>query len=360
MGTVKVAGSMVILVILFGLVSCNSGVTPTLTTPTSSPVTKTPEDSNVTCCDTILLSSTDDYIYHAGIWSLYTSNPTFNGRKVYKMKNSCSGDYCLYWSSNVWRVSQCQYITYDYPNGIMYESANSKKCPHDSDLVWPRLKRNHTMKFSCMTGCNSPPPTSPSYRNSDWDGSTLTAGPGTVVTYTCSFPSACNHVTSQCDPQSLQWTSLSSVPDCFYCNSPSFGLNYSPYSPYTAGVYSPFVHSIDKREAEPKADAALYHSVYSPTTYTFPGYTGYTGYSGLTYPTYSPYTAGVYSPFVHSIGKREAEPAADADAALYHSVYSPTIYTFPRYTGYTGYSGLTGYTAPRVYSNLFNNFYHHY
>merc|ERR1711962_386498 len=221
--TVKVAGSMGILVILFGLVSCDAGVTPTLTTPTSSPVTKTPEDSNVTCCDTILLSSTDDYIYHAGIWSLYTSNPTFNRRKVYKMKNSCSGDYCLYWSSNVWRVSQCQYITYDYPNGIMYESANSKKCPHDSDLVWPRLKRNHTMKFSCMTGCNSPPPTSPSYRNSDWDGSTLTAGPGTVVTYTCSFPSACNHVTSQCDPQSLQWTSLSSVPDCFYCNTNTSG-----------------------------------------------------------------------------------------------------------------------------------------
>merc|ERR1712033_161323 len=65
---------------------------------------------------------------------------------------------------------------------------------------------------------------------------------------------------------------------------PSFGLNYSPYSPYTAGVYSPFVHSIGKREAEPAADAdadaAFYHSVYSPTTYTFPGYTGYTGYTG--------------------------------------------------------------------------------
>merc|ERR1719474_2408175 len=91
------------------------------------------------------------------------------------------------------------------------------------------------------------------------------------------------------------------------------------------------VHYIGKREAEPAADAdaALYHSVYQPTTYGFPGYTGYTGYSGLTYPTSSPYTAGVYSPFVHSIGKREAEPAADADAALYHSVYSPTTYTFP-------------------------------
>merc|ERR1711921_43798 len=136
------------------------------------------------------------------------------------------------------------------------------------------------------------------------------------------------------------------------------GLTCPTYSPYAAGVYSPFVHSIGKREAEPAADAdadaALYRSVYSPTTYTFPGYTGYTaytGYSGLTYPTYSPYTPGVYRPFVHSIGKREAEPAADADAALYHSVYSPTTYTFP---------GYTGYTAPRVYSNLFNNFYHHY
>merc|ERR1712243_236523 len=44
--TVKVVGSMVILVILFGLVSSDSGVTPTLTTPTPSSVTTTPEDSN--------------------------------------------------------------------------------------------------------------------------------------------------------------------------------------------------------------------------------------------------------------------------------------------------------------------------
>merc|ERR1712002_261524 len=129
---------------------------------------------------------------------------------------------------------------------------------------------------------------------------------------------------------------------------PSFGLTYPTFNTYTSGVYNPFVHSIGKREAEPAADAdadaALYRSVYSPTTYTFPGYTGYTaytGYSGLNYPTYSPYTPGVYRPFVHSIGKREAEPAADADAALYHSVYSPTTYTFPGYTGYNGYTGYT-------------------
>merc|ERR1712228_166484 len=119
-------------------------------------------------------------------------------------------------------------------------------------------------------------------------------------------------------------------------------------------------HSIGKREAEPKADAdaALYHSVYSPTTCTFPGYTGYTGYSGLTYPTYSPYTAGVYSPFVHSIGKREAEPKADADAALYHSVYSPTTYTFPGYTGYTGYSGLTYPTYSPYPAGVYSPFVH--
>merc|ERR1711872_667853 len=139
---------------------------------------------------------------------------------------------------------------------------------------------------------------------------------------------------------------------------PSFGLTWATFNTYTSGVYNPFVHSIGKREAEPAADAdaAFYRSVYHPTTY------GFTGYTGLTYPTYSPYTAGVYSPFVHSIGKREAEPAADADAdaALYRSVYSPTTYTFPGYTGYTAYTGYSGYTAPRVYSNLFNNFYHHY
>merc|ERR1711872_406650 len=124
---------------------------------------------------------------------------------------------------------------------------------------------------------------------------------------------------------------------------PSLGLTYPTFNTYTSGVYNPISHIIGKREAEPAADAdaALYHSVYQPTTYGFPGYTGYTGYSGLTYPTYSPYTAGGYSPFVHSIGKREAEPAADTDAAIYRSVYQPTTYGFPGYTGYTGYSGLT-------------------
>merc|ERR1711931_403264 len=137
---------------------------------------------------------------------------------------------------------------------------------------------------------------------------------------------------------------------------PSFGLTYPTFNTYTSGVYNPFVHSIGKRDAEPKADAdaAFYRSVYHPTTYGFPGYTGY---SGLTYPTYSPYTAGVYSPFVHSIGKREAEPAADADAdaAFYHSVYSPTTYGFP---GYTGYSGLTYPTYSPYTAGVYRPFVH--
>merc|ERR1711962_1112301 len=44
--TVKVAGSMVILVLIFGLVYCESGVTTADTTPTPASVTTTPEDSN--------------------------------------------------------------------------------------------------------------------------------------------------------------------------------------------------------------------------------------------------------------------------------------------------------------------------
>merc|ERR1712180_155940 len=44
--TVKVAASMVILVLIVGLVHCESGVTSADTTPTPASVTTTPEDSN--------------------------------------------------------------------------------------------------------------------------------------------------------------------------------------------------------------------------------------------------------------------------------------------------------------------------
>jgi len=233
--TVKVVGSMVILVILFGLVSCDSGVTPTLTTPTPSSVITTPEDSNVTCCDTILLSTTDDHYFFTGTWSLYTSNPSLNGRKVYKMRNSCVrhdnpvDNYCLYWSSNAWRVSDCFDMITSDPISRFYSSATSKKCPHGGDLVWQwSSTSNFTMKFSCMTGCSSPP-TTPSDRFSNWDGSTMTAGPGTVVTYTCSMLPYISQATI-CDPQSLQWSFLSSFPAC---ESYIYGLGNNTSAPVT-------------------------------------------------------------------------------------------------------------------------------
>merc|ERR1712126_69325 len=44
--TVKVAGNMALLVLIFGLVHCESGVTTADTSPTPTSVTTTPEDSN--------------------------------------------------------------------------------------------------------------------------------------------------------------------------------------------------------------------------------------------------------------------------------------------------------------------------
>ena len=89
-----------------------------------------------TCCDTVLLSNTDSYyFYYEGTWSLYTSKPSINGRKVYKMRNSCNGDYCLYWSNNAWRVDSCWVIPSKWP-GRFHSSATSKKCPHGDDLTW--------------------------------------------------------------------------------------------------------------------------------------------------------------------------------------------------------------------------------
>merc|ERR1711962_455608 len=174
----------------------------------------------LTCCDTVQLSSTDanflssGYKIFAGTYSLYTSNPSSNDRKVYKLD---SANYCLYWSHNTWRIAACTMVgsgTY-----FIKSSATSKKCPHGGDLVWQYpSNQDSTMKVSCTTACNSSPPTSPSDRVSDWDGSSLTAG--SVVTYTCTTGS-CIPVAAVCNPQSLQWTptSLESVLACDSCNS---------------------------------------------------------------------------------------------------------------------------------------------
>merc|ERR1711962_1270718 len=237
--TVQVAGSMVILVLLFGLVSglYDSGVTPVLTTRTPAPVTTIPEDSNVTCCDTVLMSSPNRGAYsknkYVGIYSLYTSYPSLNGRKVYIQKqcgNSGSYDLCLYWSSNSWKVTYCNKVIIgdDYFT-FVNSSATSNKCPHGGDLDW-KLSYNQdpTIKVSCIAGCSSAPPSSPSDRWSDWDGSTLVAG--SVVTYTCKYPHNCVPVTAVCDPESLQWTpaSLESVPTC---DSPQCGETYTIPAP---------------------------------------------------------------------------------------------------------------------------------
>jgi len=113
--------------------------------------------------------------------------------------------------------------------------------------------------------------------------------------------------------------------------------------PYTRSVWGGY-HAIGKREAEaePKADAdaALYYSGlgYTGLGYTGLGYTGL-GYTGLGY-TGFPYTRSVFGGY-HAIGKREAEAAPEADAdALY-------------YTGYTGLHGLGYYPyAARTYAGL--------
>jgi len=173
----------------------------------------------LTCCTTVELTGTSDgtfitsgYKTFAGSYTLYTSNPTLNDRNVYKQDGS---DYCLYYSNNAWRIVDCSNVG----SGSYYvkSSATSKKCPHGGDLVWQYSStQDTTMKYSCTTACSSSPPTSPTDRTSDWDGSSLTAG--TVVTYTCTSGS-CIPLSSVCDPSSLVWkpASLSSAASCSSC-----------------------------------------------------------------------------------------------------------------------------------------------
>merc|ERR1712080_359190 len=155
---------------------------------------------------------TSGYKTFAGVYSVYTVNPTLNDRSVYKQEG---GDYCLYYSVSAWRIIDCTNVG----SGSYYveSSSTSKKCAEGGDLVWQYSNtQDPSMKVSCTTACSSSPPTSPSDRTSDWDGSTLTAG--TVVTYSCTT-GTCIPLSSVCSPSSLLWTpsSLSSAPSRTSC-----------------------------------------------------------------------------------------------------------------------------------------------
>merc|ERR1712088_514980 len=108
-------------------------------------------------------------------------------------------------------------------------------------------------------------------------------------------------------------------------------------APYTTYAGVPYVHHpvathfIAKREAEAEADPAVfynaYNGVYSPYASTYSAYPYNTAVAG--YPYNKGYTYS--TPYVHAIGKREAE--ADSDAALYYRTYgynygSPYTYNY--------------------------------
>merc|ERR1712115_238079 len=101
-------------------------------------------------------------------------------------------------------------------------------------------------------------------------------------------------------------------------------------------------------EAKADADAGLLYGAY--------GYAGlgYAGYHGLGYAGYAgyPYAYGAY-PYAygaHYIGKRsaDAEPEADADAAVLYSAYGYAGLVYAGYHG-LGYRGYAGY--PYAYAH---------
>merc|ERR1711872_1067743 len=126
-----------------------------------------------------------------------------------------------------------------------------------------------------------------------------------------------------------------------------YGLGYAGYGyPYAAGYYG---HYLGKRsaDAEPEADAdaALLYGAY--------GYGGYgLGYAGYGYGAY-PYAAGyAYGGYPYAYGayygKRsaDAEPEAEADAALLYGAYGYGGYGL----GYAGYGyGAYPYAAGYAY-----------
>merc|ERR1711955_70974 len=137
------------------------------------------------------------------------------------------------------------------------------------------------------------------------------------------------------------------------------GYAYGAY-PYTYGAHYLGKRSADAEpEAKADADAALLYGAYGYAA--SPYYGGYSlGYAASPY--YGGYAYGAY-PYTYGaryLGKRsaDAEPKADADAALLYGSYgyaSPYAYGYaaPYSYGYSGYAGYAGYPyAYGAYSYL--------
>merc|ERR1711936_1090085 len=103
-------------------------------------------------------------------------------------------------------------------------------------------------------------------------------------------------------------------------------------------------------EPEADADAAVYYGGYY-------GHPGYYGYGGYRHGYYNRYGYGNYYGLRH-FGKRSAEadaaPEADADAAVYYGgyyghprAYGYGLYNRGYYGGYSGYPYVTGYGYAR-------------
>jgi len=117
---------------------------------------KTFKNSGDSCCDKVQLTSTDaaflasKYKVFLGTYSLYTSKPSLNDRKVYK---SDSTAYCLYWSHDVWRINYCPFTGTGSHSINIRTSDTDNKCPYGGDLVWLwDDKKDSTMKVFCATG----------------------------------------------------------------------------------------------------------------------------------------------------------------------------------------------------------------
>jgi len=152
-----------------------------------------------------------------------------------------------------------------------------------------------------------------------------------------------------------------------------YGYNTLGYAAHGYSAYSPYTYTYGKRsaDAEPEADPALLYGTYGYTGLRpFAGY-GYSnlgyGYNTLGYATHGYTNLGysAYNPYTYTYGKRsaDAEPEADADAALLYGTYGyaglpATTYgayraynAYPAYTGY-GYNNLFGYSAYGAYPYL--------
>merc|ERR1712128_138086 len=184
----------------------------------------------ITCCDSLSLTTAADlggYAVFAGSYSLYSTTPSYNDQKVYKLDGQ---DYCLYFTDcGNWYVTDCSSVGSGC-GGYVW-SSSGVGCAHDSARTWDVGGGQGTitdMKAVCSGECADDSPAAPTGATASNIGKTA----GHIVTYICD--SGSGESKAICDAATLVWKPTSIPSDLCSTAAPAPSPVTAAPSPVTA------------------------------------------------------------------------------------------------------------------------------